>query len=58
MTTATDVLEVIDRFNDAFNEHNVDGVMALMTEGLRVRVDRATGWKTLRRTRRFSYVKS
>jgi ketosteroid isomerase-like protein len=30
--TATDVLAAIDRFNDAFNKHNVDGVMALMTE--------------------------
>lgn len=32
MKTATDVLAVIDRFNDAFNKHNVDAVMALMTQ--------------------------
>ena len=25
-------LDVIDRFNDAFNRHDVDGVMALMTD--------------------------
>jgi ketosteroid isomerase-like protein len=28
---ATDTQTVIDRFNDAFNRHDVDGVMALMT---------------------------
>jgi len=36
MTTAQDAiaatLEVIDRFNEAFNRHDVDAVMALMTD--------------------------
>jgi uncharacterized protein (TIGR02246 family) len=32
VTRATAALDVIDRFNDAFNKHNVDGVMALMTD--------------------------
>jgi ketosteroid isomerase-like protein len=29
---ATDTQTVIDRFNDAFNRHDVDAVMALMTD--------------------------
>lgn len=28
----TETLDVIDRFNEAFNRHDVDAVMALMTE--------------------------
>ncbi len=36
MTTAQDTtaqtLDVIDRFNEVFNRHDVDGVMALMTD--------------------------
>jgi ketosteroid isomerase-like protein len=28
----SDTRDVIDRFNKAFNEHDVDGVMALMTD--------------------------
>jgi ketosteroid isomerase-like protein len=36
MTTAQDTiaatLDVIDRFNEAFNKHDVDAVMALMTD--------------------------
>ena len=30
--TAASTLEAIERFNDAFNRHDVDGVMAAMTE--------------------------
>ena len=30
--TTTETLATIDRFNDAFNQHDVDDVMALMTE--------------------------
>lgn len=29
---ADDTLSVIDRFNDAFNRHDVDAIMALMTD--------------------------
>jgi ketosteroid isomerase-like protein len=36
MTTAQDTtaatLDVIDRFNEIFNRHDVDGIMALMTD--------------------------
>lgn len=28
---APDTLAVVDRFNDAFNRHDVDGIMAMMT---------------------------
>jgi ketosteroid isomerase-like protein len=31
-TATTETLATIDRFNDAFNRHDVDGVMALMTD--------------------------
>lgn len=31
-TTSAETRETIERFNDAFNRHDVDGVMALMTE--------------------------
>ena len=30
--SSSDALEVIRRFNEAFNRHDVDGVMALMTD--------------------------
>jgi ketosteroid isomerase-like protein len=36
MTQTTDAtastLDVIDRFNDVFNKHDIDGIMALMTD--------------------------
>ena len=32
LDTAAATREIIDRFNEAFNRHDVDGVMALMTE--------------------------
>ncbi|GIW05323.1 MAG: hypothetical protein KatS3mg060_0128 [Dehalococcoidia bacterium] len=32
MESESATLEIIDRFNAAFNRHDVDGVMALMTE--------------------------
>jgi ketosteroid isomerase-like protein len=31
-TATTDTLATIDRFNEAFNRHDVDAIMALMTE--------------------------
>ena len=30
--TTTSTLDVIDRFNDVFNKHDVDAIMALMTD--------------------------
>ena len=30
--TTSETLETIERFNDAFNRHDVDAIMALMTE--------------------------
>ena len=32
LVEAPDTLTVIHRFNDAFNRHDVDGIMALMTD--------------------------
>ena len=32
MSTTEETRDVIDRFNEAFNNHDVDGVMALMTD--------------------------
>jgi ketosteroid isomerase-like protein len=32
MDTTTETLATIDRFNEAFNRHDVDAVMALMTD--------------------------
>ena len=34
-TDSIKTLDVIDRFNDAFNRHDVDAVMALMTDDCR-----------------------